>query len=136
MIYFGTNFWRFLVQTAEICMSFRAMPICVLNVFMADDLNTSLRILFPVFDDLQGAKCLIPQSLNFVESQNHLSLKGPLKVIWSTSSVMKREIYSQIRAPSSLTLTISRDRTSTIPLGNLYQCLTTLIIKSFSLYLV
>ena len=46
-------------DSAEIYASFRAVPICVLNVFKAGDSNTSLRILFSVFD-LQGAKCFIP----------------------------------------------------------------------------
>lgn len=33
-------------------------------------------------------------------SQNHLSCKGPLKVIWSSSPAMSRGIYSLIRVPS------------------------------------
>ena len=38
-----------------------------------------------------------------------------------------------LRGPSSLTLSVSRDRASTTSLGNLFQCLTTLIIKNFFL---
>ncbi|KAK4823599.1 hypothetical protein QYF61_003799 [Mycteria americana] len=37
------------------------------------------------------------------------------------------------RAPSNLTLNVSRDGASTTSLGNLFQCLTTLIIKNFFL---
>ena len=40
-----------------------------------------------------------------------------------------------LSAPSSLTLNISRDRASTTSLGNLFQCLTTLIAKkTFTFY--
>lgn len=41
------------------------------------------------------------------------------------------QFHQMLRAPSSLTLSIYRDRTSTTSLGNLYHCLTTLIVKSF-----
>ncbi|KAK4824741.1 hypothetical protein QYF61_018213 [Mycteria americana] len=44
-------------------------------------------------------------------------------------------IYTKIRllkAPSSLTLNVSRDRASTTSLGNLFQCLTTLIFKTIA----
>jgi len=46
---------------------------------------------------------------------------------------MKRDTCSSIRllrAPSSLTLSVSRNNASTTPLSNLCQCLTTLIIKN------
>jgi len=32
-----------------------------------------------------------------IESQNHLSWMGPVKVIWSTSPAMNRDTYSLIR---------------------------------------
>jgi len=69
-----------------------------------------------------------------MEPWNHLSGKGPLEVIWSNSAATKTNIYSSIsllRAPSFLPLNISMDGTSTISLGNLCQCFTALIIKSF-----
>jgi len=47
---------------------------------------------------------------------------------------MNRNTYSSIRvlrAPSSLTLSVSRDRASTTSLSNLFHCLTTLTVKNF-----
>ncbi|KAK4819472.1 LOW QUALITY PROTEIN: hypothetical protein QYF61_004698 [Mycteria americana] len=38
-----------------------------------------------------------------------------------------------LRAPSNLTLNVSRDGASTTSLGNLFQCFTTLIVKNFFL---
>ena len=38
---------------------------------------------------------------------------------------------SLLRAPSNLTLNVSRDGASTTSLGNLFQCFTTLIVKNF-----
>ena len=56
------------------------------------------------------------QKGTFMESQHYLSWKGPLKTIWSNSS-------------------ISRDRASITSLDNLFQCFTILIEKkTFSLY--
>ena len=49
---------------------------------------------------------------------------------------MSRDACSYIRllrAPSSLTLSISKDGASTASLGNLCQCLTTLTVKNFFL---
>ena len=49
---------------------------------------------------------------------------------------MNRDTYSWVRvlsAPSSLVLSVSRDEAPTASLGNLCQCLTTLIIKYFFL---
>jgi len=63
-------------------------------------------------------------------------LDGTLKAIWFNSPAMKRDTYSYIRvlrAPSSLTLSASRDGASTTSLGNLFQCLTTLTVKDFFL---
>jgi len=57
-----------------------------------------------------------------MESWNLLSWKGPLKAICSNSLAMNRDTYSYIslvRAPSSLTLGVSRVRESTTSLGNL-----------------
>ncbi|KAK4827187.1 hypothetical protein QYF61_015149, partial [Mycteria americana] len=39
----------------------------------------------------------------------------------------------KVRAPSNLTLNVSRDGASTTSLGNLFQCLTTLTVKNFFL---
>ncbi|KAK4827897.1 hypothetical protein QYF61_022320 [Mycteria americana] len=49
---------------------------------------------------------------------------------------MSRDIFNQsrlLRAPSNLTLKVSRDGASTTSLGNLCQCFTTFIIKNFFL---
>jgi len=43
------------------------------------------------------------------------------------------QVLQVLRAPSSLTLSVSRDRTFTTSLGNLCQCLTTLAVKNFLL---
>ncbi|KAK4816767.1 hypothetical protein QYF61_022765 [Mycteria americana] len=53
-----------------------------------------------------------------------------------SSYLHQRDIFNWIRllrAPSNLTLNVSRDEVSTASLGNLFQCFTTLIIKDFSL---
>ena len=71
-----------------------------------------------------------------IESWNSLGWKGPLKVIYSNSPEMSRDIFNQItllRAPSSLALKVSRDGTSTTCLGNLCQCFPTLTAKNFFL---
>ena len=50
---------------------------------------------------------------------------------------MNRDTYSKIRllrAPFSLTLNASRDEAYTSTLGNLFQCLTTLTVKSFFIF--
>ena len=43
------------------------------------------------------------------------------------------QLHQELRAPSSLTLGVPKDETSTASLGNLCQCLTNLIIKNFFL---
>jgi len=43
------------------------------------------------------------------------------------------QVEQVLRAPSSLTLTVSRDRTSILSLSNLCQCFTNLIIKHLSI---
>ena len=43
------------------------------------------------------------------------------------------QLNQVFRAPSSLILSVSRDGASTTSLGNLFQCFTTLIIKTFFL---
>ena len=82
---------------------------------------------------------LVSQLLNILRSQNHRifsSWRALLKVILSNSSAMIRDICSLIRllrVLSSLTLNISKDGTSTTTLGNMFQCLITLIAKNFFL---
>ncbi|KAK4831239.1 LOW QUALITY PROTEIN: hypothetical protein QYF61_016471 [Mycteria americana] len=49
------------------------------------------------------------------------------------SKVDKPRVLRLLRAPSNLTLNGSRDGASTTSLGNLLQCLTTLIVKNFFL---
>ena len=71
-----------------------------------------------------------------IVEQNHLSWKGSLKVVQSSSPAMNKDTYSQIRvlrACSNLTLNVSRDGASTNSLGNLCLCFTTLIVKNFFL---
>jgi len=51
---------------------------------------------------------------------------------------MSRDIFNYIRllrAPSNPILNVSRDGASTIALGNVFQCLTTLITKKFLSYI-
>ncbi|KAK4826482.1 hypothetical protein QYF61_009478 [Mycteria americana] len=57
-------------------------------------------------------------------------------VVQSNPPAMTRDIFNCIRllrAPSNLTLNVSRDGASATSLGNLSQCLTTLIVKHFFL---
>ena len=68
-----------------------------------------------------------------IESQNGLSWKRSSKVICSSSLAMKREeghlqLHQVLGVQSRLTLSVSRDRASTISPDNLCQCFTTLII--------
>ncbi|KAK4811312.1 LOW QUALITY PROTEIN: hypothetical protein QYF61_024448 [Mycteria americana] len=54
----------------------------------------------------------------------------------SNPPAMSRDIFNYIRllrAPSNLTLNVSRDGASTTSLGNLFQCFTTLIVTNFFL---
>ena len=56
-----------------------------------------------------------------IESWNHLSWKGPLKIIWFISPAVNRGAYGWIgvlRALSSLALNVSRDGESTTSLSN------------------
>jgi len=65
-------------------------------------------------------------------------LQVTLEVHLVQSSAMNKDIYSLTRLltdPSSLTLNIFRNRSSTISLGNLFRCLTTLTVKNFSSYI-
>ena len=56
--------------------------------------------------------------------------KGPSKVIQLPCSKQGHlQLHQVLRALSSLTLNVSRDRASTTSLGNLCHCLTTLIVK-------
>lgn len=71
---------------------------------------------------------------DFIESQNYIMVwvgRDLLKIIQDNSPV-GRDIFLQIRlleVPSDLTLNTSNDGASTPSLGNLFQCLTSLIIK-------
>ncbi|KAK4833105.1 LOW QUALITY PROTEIN: hypothetical protein QYF61_027771 [Mycteria americana] len=70
--------------------------------------------------------------VRIIESQNALGWKGPLQVIYCNP--LARAGTSLTRsAPSNLTSNVSRDGASTTSLGNLFQCLTTLIVKNFFL---
>ena len=44
------------------------------------------------------------------------------------------QIEKVLRAPSGLTLSVSRDGASVTSLGNLFHCLITLTVKTFSLF--
>ena len=57
------------------------------------------------------------------------TLKGHLVHLPCTEQG-RLQCHQVLRAPSSLTLSVSRDRASTSSLGNLCQCLTTLIVKN------
>jgi len=49
---------------------------------------------------------------------------------------MVRDTFHQtrlLRAPSNLALNTAREGAATAPLGNLFQCLTTLMVKNFFL---
>ena len=43
------------------------------------------------------------------------------------------QLYEVLKAPTSLTLNVSRDGSSTTSLGNLFYCFTTLMVKNFFL---
>ncbi|KAK4827084.1 hypothetical protein QYF61_014186 [Mycteria americana] len=62
--------------------------------------------------------------------------QGASPIGMSNPSAISRDIFKYVRllrAPSILTLNVSRDGESTTSLGNLFQCLTTLILKNFFL---
>jgi len=66
-----------------------------------------------------------------------LELEGNLKSNLFQLPAMSRDARSLVtvlRAPSSLTLTVSRDGASTASQGNLLQCFTTFIVKNLLLY--
>ena len=66
--------------------------------------------------------------------QNCLTQKGLLKAIQSNFLAVNRDTYSQIRvlkAWSSQTLSVSKNRAFTTFLGNMCQCLTTLVKKFY-----
>ena len=79
--------------------------------------------------------------LIFLRSQNKnqkltelFQLKGTFKGHLLQPLAMNRDTYISVRllkALSSLILNVSKDRASTTSLGNLFQCLTTLIVKNF-----
>ena len=61
-----------------------------------------------------------------------LEMEGTLKghlVQLPCSEQGRLQCHQVLRAPSSLTLSVSRDRASTTSLGNLCQCLTALIVR-------
>jgi len=73
-------------------------------------------------------------SHRIIESYNGLGWKGPCRSSSSSHPAMGRDTFYQnrlLKAPSSLALNTSREGTSTASLGNLCQCLTTLIVKNF-----
>ncbi|KAK4826030.1 hypothetical protein QYF61_003851 [Mycteria americana] len=73
------------------------------------------------------------------ETDPHLSttsLQVILAITKSNPRAVSRDIFNLIRllrAPSNLTLNVSRDGASTTSLANLLQCFTTLIVKTFFL---
>lgn len=87
-------------------------------------------------DNLQC--CQPGHDVLFIESQNSLGWKRPSKLINSSPSEVSRDIFNMtrlLRALYHLVLNVSKDRTSTISLGNLCWCFPTLIVKYFSLEL-
>ncbi|KAK4825808.1 hypothetical protein QYF61_002413 [Mycteria americana] len=60
----------------------------------------------------------------------HRSFPAKAKTSWAVLLLAKNRL---LRAPSHLTLNVSRGGTSTTSLGNLHQCFTTLIVKNFFL---
>ena len=87
-----------------------------------------------VFIESQSEWLGLEGTLKIIESKNHLNWKGLLKVIQSNTPAVSRNTYNLIRmlrAPVSLTLNVSKDKASATSLDNLFQCLTTLIVKYF-----
>jgi len=83
-----------------------------------------------------GSRGWTSQNHRVIESYNPYIWKGPLRIMQSNSSAMKRNMHSEIRlsgARSSLTLKVSGSGLSTTSLGNPFQCLTTLTVKDFFL---
>ena len=71
--------------------------------------------------------------LGIIES---FGLEGPLKghlVQLPCNEQGHLQFHQSAQSPSSLTLSVSRDGTSSTSLCNLFQCSTTLIIKNFFL---
>jgi len=72
-----------------------------------------------------------------IESQNGLSWKGPYRLSSSCTPAAGKAATHQLkagglsRAPSNMTLNVSRDGALTASLGSLCQCLTILWVKNF-----
>jgi len=65
-----------------------------------------------------------------------VGLEGTFKGHLAQPPAVSRDIFNQIRllrAPSNLTLNISRDGAATTSLGSPFQCFTTLTVKNFFL---
>jgi len=98
-------------------------------------------VYFPTYCQLAVQYFLGSQShlyINFqrgyVESENSLGWKGPLKAIQSNHPAVSRDIYHSVRllrAPSSLTLNVSRDGAPATSLSNPCQGFTTFSVKYF-----
>jgi len=98
--------------------------------------ETALRQLLPPTQQDLGT-CLGGIAVHITESQNGLGWKGPQWSLSFNSPAMCRVAYlAKTRLPrvtSSLALNASSNRASTISLGNLFQCVTTLWVKKFLL---
>lgn len=101
--------------------------------------------LLPCFSLLLKFSCSLlnaPDPLQFILFQawrriiEEFVWKGSSKVIQSNTPATSRDIFHQIRwlrTPSNLTVHISRDGALIIPVGNLFQFITTLIVKNLFL---
>ena len=75
-------------------------------------------------------------SLGIIEPWNGLGWKGPYRASSSNLPAVGRDTSHQTRllkAPSSLALNTAREGAATASLGNLFQCLITLMVKNFFL---
>ena len=82
------------------------------------------------------AACKREYNRRIIESQTGLGWKGPFKGHLVQAPAMSRDLFNWImllRVPSNLALNIARGGASTTSLGNLGQCLITLIAKDFFL---
>ena len=79
------------------------------------------------------------EEINLTEFHRNIEwfgLQGTSKVIQFQPPTMARDTFHQtrlLRAPSNLALNTSREGAGTASLGNLFQCLTSHIIKNFLL---